>query len=89
MRVRSIAIAAGLLFAMSAGAETDLPDDEGRDIVEYACSQCHGLVQVTDAQKTAQQWEYLVNQMINQGAPIEEYEVEIVVRYLVKHFGEE
>lgn len=89
IRIRSIAVAAASLLAMVAAAETDLPDDEGRDIVEYACSQCHGLVQVTDAQKTAQQWEYLVNQMINQGAPIEEYEVEIVVRYLTTHFGED
>ncbi|MDX1499755.1 MAG: hypothetical protein R3176_07660 [Woeseiaceae bacterium] len=70
-------------------ADDELPEDEGRDIVEYACTQCHDLYQVTQARKTPRQWEYLVNQMINQGAPIEDHEVETVVRYLATHFGAE
>ena len=72
----------------TASEEAELPAGEGREIVEYACSQCHGLVEVTAASKTEKQWEYLVTQMINQGAPIEDYEVDTVVRYLAEHYGE-
>lgn len=78
-----------LVSAASGLAEDALPAGEGRDVVEYACSQCHGLIQVTEARKTERQWEYLVTQMINQGAPIEDYEVDMVVRYLTRNFGEE
>lgn len=72
-----------------ADAPDALPEGEGRDIVEYVCTQCHDLLQVTQARKTPDQWQYLVTQMMNQGAPIEEYEVETVVRYLAEHFGNE
>ena len=85
-----------LLFAVlpafagthSANSQDALPDGDGRDIVEYVCSQCHDLMRVTDARKTPDQWRYLVTMMMNQGAPIEEYEVDTVVRYLSEHFGQ-
>jgi cytochrome c5 len=76
------------IAGLPALADDELPAGEGRDIVEYACSQCHDLIQVTAASKTPEQWQYLVTQMINQGAPIEDYETETVVRYLAEHFGE-
>lgn len=69
-------------------SQDSLPEGEGRNIVEYVCSQCHGLLQVTTASKTAEQWQHLVTQMKNQGAPIEEYEINTIVRYLSEHFGE-
>ncbi len=88
MKARPL-ILAFVLTGACAAAGDELPDDEGRDIVEYACTQCHDLYQVTQARKTPRQWEYLVTQMINQGAPIEDHEVETVVRYLAKHFGDD
>ena len=72
----------------SARSQDALPEGEGRDIVEYVCSQCHDLIQVTSASKTSEQWMYLVTMMKNQGAPIEEYEVDTVVRYLSENFGQ-
>ena len=87
--MRSALTVMSLLFTAHAGAAADaLPEGDGREIVEYACSQCHGLLQVANASKTAEQWRMLVRMMINQGAPIEEYEVDTVVRYLAEHFGQ-
>ena len=83
----SVAVAVLSIGIGSVAAQDLLPDGEGRDIVEYACSQCHDLLRVTQASKTEQQWQFLVTQMLNQGAPIEDYEVETVVRYLTEHFG--
>jgi virginiamycin B lyase len=77
-------IAAGIGYAQDA-----LPDGEGRDTVEYVCSQCHDLLPITSARKTPDQWRYVITTMINQGAPLEEYEVDTVVRYLAENFGQE
>ena len=87
--LRSVLTVMSLLSAAHASAAADaLPEGDGREIVEYACSQCHGLLQVTNASKTEQQWRFLVTAMINQGAPIEEYEIDTVISYLAKHFGQ-
>ncbi len=71
----------------SANSQDTLPEGEGRDIVEYVCSQCHDLLPVTSASKTSEQWMYLVTMMKNQGAPLEEYEIDTVVRYISENFG--
>jgi len=80
-----------LLMLSACGVGTDdqgqLPDGEGRTIADDACTQCHGLIQVTDARKTPAQWRLLVTQMVNQGAPIEDHEVETLIRYLSEHFA--
>ena len=89
MVLRSVLTVMSLLSAAHASAAADaLPEGDGRETVEYACSQCHGLLQVTNASKTEEQWRFLVKTMINQGAPIEEYEVDTVISYLAKHFGQ-
>lgn len=89
MAVRTIFAVIVSIFGINlTNAQDALPEGEGRDIVEHVCSLCHGLVQVTNARKTSEQWAYLVTQMKNQGAPIEEYEVEKIVRYLSEHFGQ-
>ncbi|MGY8813817.1 MAG: c-type cytochrome [Gammaproteobacteria bacterium] len=70
-------------------AQDILPDGEGRDIVEDVCSSCHSLLNITDSKRTPAQWQYVVSQMISQGAPLEEYEIETVVSYLSKNFGKD
>jgi hypothetical protein len=70
-------------------AQDALPDGEGRDIVEDVCSQCHSLLNITDSKRTAAQWQYVVSQMIAQGAPLEDYEIDTVVSYLSKNFGKD
>lgn len=83
-----LALSLSFIGFHSAAAEDALPQGEGRDIVEYVCSQCHDLFPVTQASKTPEQWRQLVTMMMNQGAPLEEYEVDTVVRYLAEHFGQ-
>lgn len=85
--IRNLAIPALAAAALPVAADT-LPEGEGREIVEYACSQCHDLVPVTSAAKTPPQWRFLVQAMIAQGAPVESDEIETVIAYLSEHFGE-
>jgi hypothetical protein len=82
-----IAMSLCLTAVSGAYAQDSLPAGEGRDTVEYVCSQCHDLLPITSAQKTPDQWRYIVTTMINQGAPLEDYEIDTVLRYLAEHFG--
>lgn len=82
-----VVLAIGAMSGNSVAAEDGLPAGEGKDVVEAVCADCHGLSYVTDARKTREQWQRLVTMMFDQGAPLEEYEIDIVVTYLADHFG--
>ena len=64
----------------------DLPEGKGKDIVENVCGQCHGLKQVTDSARTPDEWKDLVNEMIGNGAMLDDEQIPIVVDYLAKSF---
>jgi competence ComEA-like helix-hairpin-helix protein len=64
----------------------DLPEGKGKDIVENVCSQCHGLKQVTDSARTPDEWKDLVNEMIGNGAQLDDEQIPIVIDYLAKSF---
>lgn len=68
-------------------AECQLPEGEGKQIVERVCSQCHSLDDATNVMRTPAQWKYLISMMISLGAPLQDYEVEIVTHYLVNNFS--
>ena len=76
------------IFTPVIGQDT-LPEGEGRDIVEDVCTECHSLMNITYSKRTPEQWQYVVSEMITQGAPLEEYEIETVVNYLSKNFGKD
>jgi hypothetical protein len=44
---------------------------------------------MTDSNRTSEQWRSVVSQMMTQGAPLQDYEVDTVVDYLAKNFGKE
>ncbi len=88
MMVRSVLLVLILLCAgRFVNAQSNLPDGEGRDIVEDVCNSCHGLNNITESRHSNAQWQRVVSQMMILGAPIAEYEVDIVVEYLSKNFG--
>lgn len=87
--LRTIIVTLFFVSASPVFGESELPDGEGRLIVEDVCSMCHGLMNITDIRRTPEQWQYIVNMMVNQGAPLEDYEIDIVIEYLSKNFGEE
>jgi len=76
------------VFPFSVYAQDILPEGEGGEIVEYTCTQCHGLEYITASRKTLEQWEYIVSMMIRHGAELEEDEVQSVINYLANNFGQ-
>jgi len=62
----------------------DLPEGEGRDLVEVRCAECHGLDLVTDAGYTRDGWMNVLTSMME----LPEADTNAVVDYLAKYFPE-
>ncbi|HET9389322.1 MAG TPA: cytochrome c [Steroidobacteraceae bacterium] len=68
-------------------APVQLPDGDGKALVEHACSQCHSLETVTRSHLTRKQWAGRIDQMIAKGAKLSDDDIDVVADYLAKHFG--
>jgi virginiamycin B lyase len=66
-----------------------LPEGKGKDVVEAACTACHGTSNFTGSRFSRKDWEFVVSDMIDRGALITPEEKAIIVDYLVEHFGPE
>lgn len=64
-----------------------LPDGKGKEVVEEHCTVCHGTSNFTGSRFSKQDWEFVVNDMIDRGALINDEEAKIIVDYLAEHFG--
>ncbi|GIW25106.1 c-type cytochrome [Meiothermus sp.] len=79
----SIALS-GLIWAV---AQTQLPEGPGKSLVEQKCAICHGLEVTVNQRLSATDWDFLVGQMINNGAPVSPEERKVIVEYLATNFG--
>ena len=69
--------------------QSTLPEGEGKGLVETVCTQCHGLRTITSVKYGLAEWRNVVYDMVSEGAPLVDEEVEIVAQYLAKNFGPE
>lgn len=76
-----------LLLSAAAVGQNPFPEAPGRATVFMACSQCHSIGKMAQAQLTADDWQFVVFDMIARGAPVPEDEVDTVVRYLQDSFA--
>ena len=84
-----ILIAVGTGIHAAQGEDDKLPEGKGKDYVASVCQQCHGLEAITGSRRTLDEWRMVVNDMVSNGAPLQDDEVEIVSEYLAKNFGPE
>ena len=64
-----------------------LPDGPGKVVVEQKCQTCHGLGNVVALKLSEGEWDFLVGQMISNGAQVNADERKQIVAYLTTHFG--
>ena len=75
-------------FAQKSDDErSKLPEGKGKDLVATVCVQCHGLELTTSSVRTLEEWKNVVNDMVSNGAALQEDEVETVSQYLGKNFS--
>jgi cytochrome c5 len=72
--------------AQSAG---DLPDGDGKKILQASCTACHDLTEVTKFKGyyTRDEWRDVVKTMIEYGAAVKPDDVDVLVEYLAKNLG--
>lgn len=87
-RFASFALAGMLLCCALPVRSQDaaLPDGPGKDVVQAACTTCHGIGRVTSAGYDAAGWRNVVAMMTNAGAKVPPDRVDAVVAYLAAHF---
>ena len=64
-----------------------LPDGPGKEVVLNICTQCHDLQRVRRQRTNAEGWGETLDAMLNEGAPLSEQDLPVVLRYLARNFG--
>ena len=75
------------LTTLSIAAPQELPEGEGKKLLEERCGNCHDLKPIVSLKQNQDLWKELIVKMRGYGAQLEGKEVEVVTEYLTKHFG--
>jgi len=73
--------------ALAAGQGAQLPDGEGKAIVNGACTSCHGVDLITAKSASRADWAGTVDRMKTYGVTLDAAQTTTVVDYLAKSFG--
>jgi len=73
------------MFVAVAGAQ-GLPDGPGKELVETICTACHSPANITTQQKTKEEWQAKVTEMLQEEPDVTGPERETIVTYLAAHF---
>ena len=76
-------LAGSLLFGQ------DLPEGDGKKLVQEVCSGCHGLDIVVSQKTDKAGWQQIVDYMVQRGASAKDDEIVKMVDYLAKYFPKE
>ena len=61
--------------------------DEGKALMERACTKCHALTSTLKQRNTRAAWSAIVDDMIARGAEATDTEIDAIIDYLAKNFG--
>ena len=75
--------------AFAFGQEVQLPEGEGKKILETKCTVCHDLSQVTSMHLSKADWGEIIKVMVASGADLKDDEIATLLDYLAKNFGPE
>jgi len=78
-----------LIVAAAAFGAAQLPEGEGKKLIEGRCVSCHSLEPIINHKADRDSWQQLVVKMVGYGAPLDDKEVDVAVDYLGKYFGPE
>src|SRR5262250_502001 len=77
------------LATLAIAVPQELPEGEGKKLVEERCASCHSLKPVISLKQSQGAWKELVVKMVGYGAQLDDKEVDVATEYLTKHFGPE
>jgi cytochrome c5 len=65
----------------------EIPEGEGKKLLEQRCATCHDLKPVVSLKQSRPEWKDLVVKMRGYGAAVDDKEADVLTEYLTKHFG--
>src|SRR5213078_1129955 len=74
-------------MAFAAVQEPQLPEGDGKKVLQAACTACHSLDGVVKLHLDKDGWEGLISSMVSNGAQVDQKDFPVLVDYLVKNFG--
>ena len=77
------------LSTLSMSAPQELPEGEGKKLVEERCASCHSLKPVLSLKQNQGAWKDMIVKMVGYGAQLDNKEVDVATEYLTKYFGPE
>ena len=79
--------AAAVAAVVAPAFAQNLPNGNGRDVVQMICTGCHDLSPITGSGGFSRRdWEMVVMSMIDMGAAIRPEDVTVIVNYLAASF---
>ncbi len=63
-----------------------LPDGEGKRLIQLRCTFCHSLGRVASGRKSLKSWTNTVKVMVINGAEVEPGEIDPIAKYLAENF---
>ena len=63
-----------------------VPEGPGREILLNVCTQCHDLTRIQRQGRTPEGWLEILDAMLNEGAPLPDQDLPVILRYLARNF---
>jgi len=82
-----VLLAATACFCIGPIQAADLPEGEGKAVIEQECTSCHTADRIAAQKKTKSEWQDTVERMMAKGAGVSSSEYDTLVAYLVKNFS--
>ncbi len=82
-------ILTAVLATMSLAVSQELPEGEGKKLLEARCVSCHTLKPLVGLKQNQDAWKKLLVKMMGYGAELNDKEVDVATEYLTKNFGPE
>jgi hypothetical protein len=64
-----------------------LPDGPGKEVLLNVCTRCHDLQRVRRERLTPEGWLEILEAMLNEGAPLTDKDLPVLLRYLARNFA--
>jgi hypothetical protein len=82
-----VVLATSLGLTTFALSQETFPEGPGRDTLLVVCTQCHSLGKMVTAELTADDWQFIVYDMISRGAPVHQEDIADLTKYLQDNFA--
>ena len=86
--LRLVSFAAISTLTIVAGAQAqELPEGQGKALVQTVCTQCHGIDVIVSQPRSREDWTDVVSQMVGNGAQLSDEDYNQVIQYLAINLG--